>query len=58
MVSNRFLREIREAAAEEGDMQLLDMNDRELRAAVLENYSGEHATRMVVGTRAVSAGHS
>jgi hypothetical protein len=49
------LTEIRQLAHQDGDTQLTQMNDRELRAAVLENYAGQNATETVIRTRAIDA---
>jgi hypothetical protein len=49
------LAEMRMSAAMFEDKQLMEMNDRELRATVLENYCGENATETVIRTRAAEA---
>ena len=49
------LAEVRQLAHQDGDTSLANMNDRELRAAILENYCDQNATETVIRTRAIDA---
>lgn len=49
------LAEVRQIAHQDGDTKLANMNDRELRAAILENYVDQNATETVIRTRAIDA---
>lgn len=51
------LKGLRAAAAEDGDKRLLQMNDRELKAAALENYRDQADRETVIRTRAVDGGN-
>jgi hypothetical protein len=49
------LEETRQLASQNGDTRLAQMNNRELRATVLENYVDANATETVIRTRAIDA---